>query len=132
VIRNRTRKESADMTRHQLTGYRAALEKLAATVEQGLAHDQREVMRMDDPDLPGGPLPSTDDVLDSGTQEVETGLMAVEEGMLGDVKAALARIEAGTFGRCEGCGKGIPGDRLDALPYARFCVRCETAVEKGS
>ena len=120
------------MTRAQLTAYRKTLTQLAATVERGLAHDQREVMHMDEPDVPGGPLPSTDEVLDSGVQEVETGVMAAEEGMLGEIKAALARIEAGTFGRCEGCGKAIPRARLGALPYARYCVGCATAVEAGS
>jgi RNA polymerase-binding transcription factor DksA len=120
------------MTNERLAVYRKALTDLAATVGRGLAHDQREVMHMDEPDVPGGPLPSTDEVLDSGVQEVETGLMAVEEGMLGEIRAALARIEAGTFGRCGGCGKAIPPARLDALPYARYCVACATAVEAGS
>ena len=117
------------MTRAQLAGYRKALKSLAGTVERGLAHDQREVMHMDEPDVAGGPVPATDAVLDGGDQQVETGLMAVGEGMLAEVRAALGRIAAGTFGRCAGCGKSIPRARLDALPYARYCVACATAVE---
>jgi RNA polymerase-binding transcription factor DksA len=59
-----------------------------------------------------------------GLQEVELGLIANESNLLAEVRAALGRIEAGTFGRCEGCGKAITRTRLKAVPYARACVRC--------
>jgi RNA polymerase-binding transcription factor DksA len=117
------------MTTEQLAVYRKALTDLAATVERGLAHDQRELMHMDEPDVPGGPLPSTDEVLDSGAQEAATGVMAAEERLLAEVKAALGRIEAGTFGRCEWCDYPIPRLRLDAVPYARQCIRCARVAE---
>ena len=42
-----------------------------------------------------------------------------------EVADALARIEGGTYGRCEGCGQEIPGARLEAVPSARFCVTCK-------
>jgi DnaK suppressor protein len=47
-----------------------------------------------------------------------------EHRLLGEVEAALARIEDGEFGICQGCGEHIPQRRLEALPWARFCVRC--------
>jgi DnaK suppressor protein len=40
------------------------------------------------------------------------------------VDEALLRLEGGTFGACEDCGGKIAHDRLDALPYARLCIRC--------
>jgi RNA polymerase-binding transcription factor DksA len=55
---------------------------------------------------------------------VALGLLENEQQALGEVAAALGRIERGTFGRCEGCGEAIPGGRLRALPYARYCVGC--------
>ena len=63
---------------------------------------------------------------DLGTYEREftLGLLENEEQTLGEIAAALGRIEQGTFGRCEGCRKAIPKDRLHALPYARYCVEC--------
>lgn len=45
------------------------------------------------------------------------------------ILAALARIESGTFGRCEGCGNPIPDERLEALPIATLCVSCKQAVD---
>lgn len=44
---------------------------------------------------------------------------------LRDVEDGLTRLDRGTFGRCEGCGKPIPAERLRALPRARLCVRCQ-------
>jgi RNA polymerase-binding transcription factor DksA len=59
-------------------------------------------------------------------------LLAPEEDMLVEATAALARLDAGTFGRCKRCGKAIAWARLDALPYARHCVRCARAAETGA
>jgi DnaK suppressor protein len=44
--------------------------------------------------------------------------------LLGKVKHALARIDAGGYGICESCGKAIPVERLEVLPYATLCVTC--------
>lgn len=42
-----------------------------------------------------------------------------------EVRAALERLEAGTYGKCESCGEEIPLDRLEAIPTARLCVGCK-------
>ena len=44
-----------------------------------------------------------------------------------ELLAALGRIEAGTYGTCESCGREIDADRLDALPEVRLCLACKTA-----
>lgn len=64
--------------------------------------------------------------LGSHAAEEDVTLDAVvnEEQILNEIAAALSRIDEGVFGRCEKCGHEIPGERLDALPYARHCVRC--------
>jgi RNA polymerase-binding transcription factor DksA len=48
---------------------------------------------------------------------------------LDDVDAALARLNDGTFGRCEDCGEEINPDRLGALPWARRCLPCQSQLE---
>jgi RNA polymerase-binding transcription factor len=47
---------------------------------------------------------------------------------LGLVDAALARIDAGTFGTCTNCGKPIAAERLEALPWAALCIDCQRAA----
>ena len=46
----------------------------------------------------------------------------------GEIDAALARVEAGTYGICESCGKPIPEARLEAVPEATLCVGCKTGA----
>jgi RNA polymerase-binding protein DksA len=47
---------------------------------------------------------------------------------LREVGAALERIDRGTYGRCERCGRAIGRERLEALPSARLCITCKQAV----
>jgi DnaK suppressor protein len=44
---------------------------------------------------------------------------------LGAVDAALARLDAGTYGRCTSCGNHIAPERLEALPWAALCIDCQ-------
>jgi DnaK suppressor protein len=45
------------------------------------------------------------------------------------VDAALARIDAGTYGACTSCAKAVGADRLDALPWAALCIDCQRATK---
>lgn len=46
-------------------------------------------------------------------------------GQLRDVDRALRKMDEGTYGSCERCGKPISPERLDALPYSTLCVDCK-------
>ncbi|MDP9866965.1 MULTISPECIES: TraR/DksA family transcriptional regulator [Streptosporangium] len=47
------------------------------------------------------------------------------------VRHALQDIAELTYGRCDGCGLGIPFERLKARPLARFCMECQRRHESG-
>jgi DnaK suppressor protein len=47
-----------------------------------------------------------------------------------DIEHALERVESGSFGTCERCGRQIPSARLEALPFARYCVDCQEIVDR--
>jgi RNA polymerase-binding protein DksA len=72
---------------------------------------------------------------DLGTDNYEIentiGLMDSERKLLGEIDGALDRIEDGTYGICQGSGKPIPKDRLEAIPWAKYCVEYASLVEKG-
>lgn len=51
--------------------------------------------------------------------------------LLREVKAAVARIEDGSYGVCESCVEEIPPRRLDAVPWARYCVQCQDSLDRG-
>ena len=44
-----------------------------------------------------------------------------------EIDQALARLDAGTYGRCASCGEPIPGERLRAIPWAAVCVPCSAS-----
>ncbi|MCF7928514.1 MAG: TraR/DksA family transcriptional regulator [Spirochaetales bacterium] len=46
------------------------------------------------------------------------------------IDSAMARIENGKYGYCMSCGKKIPKERLEAIPYALMCVACKSSEER--
>ena len=67
-------------------------------------------------------------------EAAEVTLSALEEHErreMAEIQAALARIDAGTYGICEVCGEEMSPARLEAFPMARRCVRCQERLEKG-
>jgi RNA polymerase-binding transcription factor DksA len=66
---------------------------------------------------------------DSEGVETTVAVEHTEWQMLNQVDAALTRIEQGRYGQCQDCGCEIPPERLDAVPYAVCCVRCEKKRE---
>jgi RNA polymerase-binding transcription factor DksA len=61
--------------------------------------------------------------------QADDQLMAAQkdaiERVLKEIDAAFARIDGGSYGTCLGCGKPVPGERLEILPYTRYCVACQ-------
>ncbi|MFB9237583.1 TraR/DksA family transcriptional regulator [Plantactinospora siamensis] len=53
-----------------------------------------------------------------------TALLAGARERIADVDDALRRVDAGTYGVCERCGRPIGDERLAARPFARFCMAC--------
>jgi RNA polymerase-binding protein DksA len=75
-----------------------------------------------------------DDQADAGTKtferEHEMSLANNARDLLVQTQHALARIEAGTYGRCENCGNPIGKLRLQANPRATLCVSCKQREER--
>jgi RNA polymerase-binding transcription factor DksA len=80
-----------------------------------------------------GRLGSADKV-DAGSDacDRDVALSLVSEGTnaLHEIDQALARIATGTYGICEMTGRQIPRSRLEAIPFARFTVDCQSQLEK--
>ena len=50
--------------------------------------------------------------------------------LLKEVVSALQKLDEGNFGDCERCGEAIAEKRLEALPFARYCIECQRAIEE--
>ena len=78
-------------------------------------------------------IPDSGDVAAySYSKEVLMGLGENERTKLRLVEEALAKIDEGTYGVCERCEEAIPVKRLELLPFTRYCVRCQSELEKES
>ena len=62
---------------------------------------------------------------------VNAQLVAAARQQLEETEAALARVDAGTYGRCGSCDTSITAERLEVLPAARYCVSCRTGRSRG-
>jgi DnaK suppressor protein len=77
------------------------------------------------------PLHMADLGTENYEQEFTLGLIENEQGTLGMINEALDRMELGTFGQCAECAEPISRPRLQAIPYARHCIRCARKLEGG-
>jgi RNA polymerase-binding transcription factor DksA len=67
---------------------------------------------------------------DAYDRDFALSLLSQEQDALYEIDQALKRIELGTYGTCEMSGKQIPRARLEAIPFARFTVECQSQLEK--
>lgn len=106
-------------TAEQLATYRALLEE-----EQGELRRQLAELGFGD----AGGLKYDSNFADSSQVTAERGeaeaLAASLREALGEVEHALAKVDKGTYGICENCGKPISPARLEAKPAARLCIDC--------
>lgn len=92
---------------------------------------ESEALRRERSDLSNMPTHMADMGTDNYEIENTLGLMSSERKILVEIDNALSHIEDGTYGTCAGHGEPIPKARLNAIPWARYCVGCATLLEKG-
>lgn len=82
-----------------------------------------------------GEIETTDngDSVDQAQLSIEKELLFElsdnERVTLDQIEAALRKIDKGTYGLCESCQKAIAKPRLEALPFARYCIQCQSSSE---
>ena len=108
------------------------LQKVREFLEEERAQLLEQMMGSGDDD--GRPVhmnPDRDDLAqDYISLEQEAALLAIEQEQLAKIEDALQRLDDGTYGICLDCREPIPPERLEALPYATLCVRCQSRQER--
>ncbi len=112
------RKEIVNQLRHVLVRRRDALRQALAG-DLSLLNELREQSSGD----------MFDFAADTASGELNSQLAEVESRELLQIEEALKRINDGTYGQCDDCGKAIPLKRLQALPYATECIDCKRRSE---
>jgi DnaK suppressor protein len=113
------------MTRKQLQSYKNLLEKQRAAILRELAHEHRDYREVDE---------VASDLYDratiDGSKEIAALLAHEDSQRWLAINAALAKIESGEYGQCDECGQPIDAARLQAVPTAAFCLRCQRNYEE--
>lgn len=117
-----------DLARQRLAEERERLDGVRSTFDAEGLTDQSETDSV-------GELSSYDQhQADLGTEtferEKDLSILEQVEAELADVEHALRRLDEGTYGTCEVCGKPIPDERLEAMPATRFCVEHQAEAER--
>jgi RNA polymerase-binding protein DksA len=116
------------MSEKEVEDYRRQLLELGKTLQRNRSTLVQEGLRTTGGEASGSlsntPLHLADLGSDNFEQEVTLSLLETEQQRLGEIAAALERIDKGTFGHCEECHQEIGRERLRALPYTRLCIDC--------
>jgi DnaK suppressor protein len=81
-------------------------------------------------ELSGYSLHMADAGTDNFDREFALSLVSSEQEALYEIEEALKRLEQSTYGLCGNCEKPIRRERLEAVPFARLCVQCQSLIEK--
>jgi len=81
-------------------------------------------------ELSGYSLHMADAGTDTFDREFALSLVSNEQEAIYEIGEALKRIEEGTYGLCQMCEKSVRKERLEAVPFARLCVQCQSGIEK--
>ncbi len=72
-----------------------------------------------------------DKAANSYTKEFLFSQSSNDRALLARVEEALVRIREGNFGECINCGDEMNPKRLEAVPWARYCIKCQEKIEQG-
>lgn len=114
------------MKKNQMDFFR----KLLLDYKQSLLAKVKNSTDTSKEDNPNEVRDAADAASDYYERELAWGLSESERLRLQDVEDAMERIENGSYGKCESCGQLISQARLEALPFAKLCVDCQSKEEK--
>src|SRR5215469_4014461 len=110
------------MNKTELEKYKKILEAKQAELSVGL-RNRDEIAIEKTPD-------ALDEVQLAGERELAIRNLDRDSNMLRNVRGALSRIADGSYGICMHCEEEIKPKRLDAVPWAKYCIRCQEAADR--
>ena len=110
------------MNKTELEKYKAVLEAKQAELSRGL-RNRDDIAIEKTPD-------ALDEVQLAGERELAIRNLDRESNLLRHVRGALARVADGSYGICMHCEEEIKPKRLDAVPWTKYCIRCQEAADR--
>ena len=121
------------MNKTQVKAYRRLLLVVRAKVVdeiRSIAREASKSPREASGDLSGYTIHMADMAADTYEREMSVNMVSSEQEVLYQIDEALKRVEEGSYGECQQCGKTIAASRLKAVPYASMCITCQRAKEQ--
>src|SRR5579864_2771925 len=110
------------MNKTDLEKYKAVLETKRDELSAGL-RNREDIAIEKTPD-------ALDEVQLAGERELAIRNLDRESNLLRNVKGALLRVADGSYGICMHCEEEIKPKRLDAVPWTKYCIRCQEAADR--
>jgi DnaK suppressor protein len=110
------------MNQTDLNKYKAMLEAKQAELSAGL-RNREDIAIEKTPD-------AIDEVQLAGERELAIRNLDRESNLLRNVKGALVRVADGSYGICMHCEEDIKTKRLDAVPWTKYCIKCQEAADR--
>jgi len=110
------------MNKTELEKYKAVLEAKRDELSAGL-RNREDIAIEKTPD-------ALDEVQLAGERELAIRNLDRESNLLRNVKGALIRVNDGSYGICMHCEEEIKPKRLDAVPWTKYCIRCQEAADR--
>jgi len=121
------------MTKTERERYREELTQLAQRLTGELRPLREEALQSSGGEASGNlsnaPMHLADLGTDTFEQEMALCLLENKSEKMQEITEAIRRLDEGTFGTCENCEKAIGKERLRALPFTRYCVRCAAQID---
>jgi len=123
------------MTKRELEHYKKLLlkkrEELQNEIEYIKENSFKKTMKDSSGEISAYNFHMADQATDSNEREKAFMFAYREDRLIYHIDRALERIENGTYGLCQECGKPISKDRLEAVPHARLCIECKSKEEQS-
>ncbi len=111
---------------------REELDKIAASLNRFERNARESSQRDSSGDLSAYATHSADIGTDAMEREKDMMLASRESRTILLIREALRKIDDGSFGDCEECSKPVGTKRLELIPYAQFCTRCQVKAERNT
>ena len=109
----------------ELLAVRQRLLQMLADLRKDIAHEvqgasERDLAHIND---------TSDMASDSAEGELSLRIAESETAEAGEIERAIEKLDSGTYGSCEMCNKTINAERLQFLPFATLCIKCQELAE---
>jgi len=115
------------MDKKRLENYRKKLQAKREDLVRTIARVEEEGRAADEDTT----VDLADKAANSYTKEFLFGQTNTDRSFLSLIEEALKRMKAGTYGMCANCEEEVQQKRLDAVPWAKFCIECQEKQERG-